>query len=1240
MDEADILSDRIAIIAEGSLTAIGSGMFLKRHFADSYLLTLVAFDADHCERMTKAVTSVVPEAKFMGTRGRELSYSLPVGARHCYAALFERLQDASERKALGIDTYGLSAATMEEVFLQASSVHEIGLQGKVRNADASQKNTDDPLKAVKHEQLESKNTVSTGVSEEQSTNSGDGTVHRSESKGSSSEANSASHEEKTASIAAERDDNSSQSSASLEEKNAAVPTELDQSGVAQIPHKSGVPTTPQAAGPATPRLDNAPAVPTLSSPDAQISTIEEAPKVVENEFFSVTPRKDQECTTNDASWETAPPLLDSRKLLSQQFGALFRKRALSVRRDRRAWASQLCLPSVFVLIALVSAKILSTKTSEPALKLSTDMFIGTQSAGGVSAEMSEHMIPFGDVRQDAWGADIQNAFDAVKGSSDTVRAVSVASNHTGEGSPMGCYLMAHNKDMLLSTYGAVSTGGMTASPNVTMWFKTRAYHSVPVMTHLFNNARFQLLGYGDTKTTAWSHPLPKSQTLLEEEMTSNNQVFVDLLVAVTILLALGFIPASFVVYLVHEKSSSGKHQQLLTGVGPNMYWVASYFFDIVNYLVPCIVCFLIFVIFQVDAYSGRNSFAILVLLFTYGVCMTPCMYCLETLFKVPSTAYVTLICLNIFTGISSTLTTTVLDMAEKEDADLKHVNRFCKTVFPILFPNFCLGRGMIEIATNHYMNFAYDEFGVCIHSDGSCIKSALGWSAAGKYIFHLILMAPIWFALRLLIEQGFCTRKLRQQAKTATQGEIAWGRSDDEAVNEEADRVKAKTAAGCGEKGKEMDSLLISELSKSFPRGGSCCRRNRMGTTHAVRGVSVGVPRGECFGLLGVNGAGKTTTMRMITGDTSIDGGDVRVCDWSVHGTRDRARRHLGYCPQFDALPDKLTARETLALYARIRGVPAKSVQGTVDHMIKRMCLESHERTICEHLSGGNKRKLSTALALIGQPDVVLLDEPSTGVDVGARRFLWDVIDGIRQSGHALVLTSHSMEECEVLCTRLTVMVHGQFRCLGSPMQLKAKYGGGYTLTVKIQQLDDAGARLKNYIASHVPGAALAEESVGLFRYNIQHGRGNEDIPLGTIFATFEGATKQGGELDGCISDYTLSQTSLEEVFLHFCQEATLKAPEPNPSATTPAINDVEKGGNAPAASVRNIDARDADVNLGKASDANLGKSSRVVDADLADNADQNAPNVVWDSSEFRAPDDAPESEQQGSVADDSRMVL
>jgi ATP-binding cassette subfamily A (ABC1) protein 3 len=219
-------------------------------------------------------------------------------------------------------------------------------------------------------------------------------------------------------------------------------------------------------------------------------------------------------------------------------------------------------------------------------------------------------------------------------------------------------------------------------------------------------------------------------------------------------------------------------------------------------------------------------------------------------------------------------------------------------------------------------------------------------------------------------------------------------------------------------------------------------------------------------------------------------------------------------------------------------------VKTTVKELVQKMCLEAHQNTLCEHLSGGNRRKLSTALALIGEPDVILLDEPSTGVDVGARRFLWDIIGDIRQRGTALVLTSHSMEECEVLCTRLTIMVNGQLRCLGTPTELKSKYGGGYTLMVKaiLSKDTDNSKTIRDFVAERLPEASLTEESVGLLRYGLgsrgSDGAADGEVPLGNIFETFEHATKEGGELYGCVSDYTLSQTSLEEVFLHFSSDA------------------------------------------------------------------------------------------------------
>merc|ERR1719171_1202459 len=141
----------------------------------------------------------------------------------------------------------------------------------------------------------------------------------------------------------------------------------------------------------------------------------------------------------------------------------------------------------------------------------------------------------------------------------------------------------------------------------------------------------------------------------------------------------------------------------------------------------------------------------------------------------------------------------------------------------------------------------------------------------------------------------------------------------------------------------------------------------------------------------------------MITGDVEVGSGDALVGGFSVWRDRDSARQHLGYCPQFDALPGKLTVRETLLLYARLKGVEQGLVAAATSQMIEQMCLEAHQHTLAENLSGGNRRKLSTAVAMIGAPSVVLLDEPSTGIDVGARRFLWTFLGKATERGHALV---------------------------------------------------------------------------------------------------------------------------------------------------------------------------------------------------------------------------------------------
>ncbi|CAK0903562.1 unnamed protein product [Prorocentrum cordatum] len=1075
MDEADVLSDRIAIIAEGELVAIGSSMALKRHFADSYLLTVVASDSADPALLLAAVRESVPQAEAAGSRGREHSFVLPNSARPLFATLFASLQDADRRKRLGVDTYGLSAATMEEVFLQASSTREEGLRGRVRNAGQA-------IEAPPQKSPAGSDSGSDAGTKTPSSSSGKGA-------GSSED-----H--------AESGSNSGQSGDSPQSK-CRMASVAD--GKEASP--SSVHETFPGAGGKDP----------VFSPSCMVTSPppEQAPQLGDGSAQPAKVPAGLAKQAEQASFET----VGGPVLSQQQFRARLWMRLVSIKRDRKAWASQLVMPASLIFVAMIAATVILASQEQPALKLSTEVFTEVSWTG-------KHDLLIFDDPADANGQQMAQLLEQSTAASES--AVMLDTQRYQQG--MGQYLMDHAYD-LTTSFGAVSvddTSGTTgvASSELNLWFKSQHAHAVPALMNLASQARFRMMGQEqEVSSQVYSHPLPQYSVDLEEEQNGGGQAMLTLLVALTVIVAMGFIPASFVVNLVHERITDSKHQQLLAGLSQKMYWMSHYASDMLNFMIPVVFCWLQFVFFQIEAYSGENSFAVLMVLTAYGVCMSPFMYCWEGLFQVPSMAYVSMICINIFLGTTTTLATSTMDILENELPEVKPWNAACKQLFPVFVPSYNLGRGLIEIATNHFTKKFAADYELCQLDSLRCGKSPLDWDVGGEYLFWLLIMAPAWFMLRLFLEwRVFQRRGLKSSP--------AQRDASDEAVQEEAARVaEGRSSPHAGGK----DALVIWNLSKTFRTGRGCCRK--AAEVRSVRGISVGVAPGECFGLLGVNGAGKTTTMRMITGDTEIGGGDVTLGGWSIRNRRDKARKHLGYCPQFDALPDKLTTRQTLVFYALLRGVAPSKVGQVVDSMIGRMCLEAHEHRLTQHLSGGNKRKLSTALALIGEPDVVLLDEPSTGIDVGARRFLWDFLGEIRQRGHALVLTSHSMDECEVLCTRLTVMVHGEFRCLGSPTQLKDKYGGGYTLTIKAvpkQQHEPEDSNsiaspqglpvdvIRNFITSEVP------ELTGLSQ---------RAVSLSDLFAKLEGAMQDPAALKGIISDYTISQTSLEEVFLHFSKE-------------------------------------------------------------------------------------------------------
>jgi lipooligosaccharide transport system ATP-binding protein len=236
----------------------------------------------------------------------------------------------------------------------------------------------------------------------------------------------------------------------------------------------------------------------------------------------------------------------------------------------------------------------------------------------------------------------------------------------------------------------------------------------------------------------------------------------------------------------------------------------------------------------------------------------------------------------------------------------------------------------------------------------------------------------------------------------------------------------------------------------------------RFGDFTAVAGIDVDVARGEAFGFLGPNGAGKSSTMRMIGCVSQPSGGTLRILgmDPRRQGTAIRAR--LGVCPQQDSLDPELSVKENLVTYARYFGIPRRVAKVKADELLDFVQLTERSTSKVDSLSGGMKRRLTIARALVNDPDIVLLDEPTTGLDPQARHLVWERLFRLKQQGVTLVLTTHYMDEAEQLCDRLVVMDGGKIVAEGSPRTLIERYATREVLELRfgMDPLEDVAGKL------------------------------------------------------------------------------------------------------------------------------------------------------------------------------------
>ena len=238
----------------------------------------------------------------------------------------------------------------------------------------------------------------------------------------------------------------------------------------------------------------------------------------------------------------------------------------------------------------------------------------------------------------------------------------------------------------------------------------------------------------------------------------------------------------------------------------------------------------------------------------------------------------------------------------------------------------------------------------------------------------------------------------------------------------------------------------------------------KFGDFTAVDGIDFSVYRGESFGLLGPNGAGKSTTMRIIGATSQRTSGDITILGKDPEKFGPQIRAHLGVIPQKDNLDEQLTVTENLYIYGRYFGLSPKFIKGKVAELLEFAQLEEKRDAKVESLSGGMKRRLTIARALVSEPDILMLDEPTTGLDPQARHILWDRLFRLKEKGVTLVITTHFMDEAEQLCERLIVIDRGKIMAEGSPTDLIKRYSSKEVLEVRFgsEKNEELAEKLKD----------------------------------------------------------------------------------------------------------------------------------------------------------------------------------
>ncbi|GAM21696.1 hypothetical protein SAMD00019534_048710 [Acytostelium subglobosum LB1] len=571
--------------------------------------------------------------------------------------------------------------------------------------------------------------------------------------------------------------------------------------------------------------------------------------------------------------------------------------------------------------------------------------------------------------------------------------------------------------------------------------------------------------------------------------------------------ALSFLLPLFVFSIVLEKQERLRDMCLMMGLKMRNYWIVTYLFNFLLYFCALVIVVGISMAFRFSVFTDGSGFAMFLLLFGWGNAMITFSFFLSTLFKRTRTATVTCY----FLLIISVIVNLVLSAELWQNSPPPMAYYW--------YPLFAFYRGLTEISSLCGLNMCPQW-------------SAYTWSfEPSRIIFWLYMDSLFYLVLALYLDQVlprefgvpqpplFFMQPLFDWIKKKRQLQVSTPEEQVFLINESSPDVPDE--AEDEDVANEKSRIINHQISMSAPIIISNLSKHYDGRPKpALDKLYLTIDSGECFGLLGPNGAGKTTTISLLTGLYRPSSGFARVGGFDIATQMDYIHRIVGVCPQFDTLWEDLSCVETLLFYARLKGVPIKDELEHVHDTLRDVALYEFKDRLVKELSGGMKRRLSVAVSITGNSKIVFLDEPTTGLDPKTRRELWAILNKLKH-GKCIILTTHSMEEADVLSTRIGIMSQGKLQCVGPQQHLKSKFGEGYSLKLNVHpshpEYDPT-----SLIQKFAPEAILIESFSGSFVYRLP-----KDTLISDLF-TFMLQNKETNH----VTEWGIQQTSLEDVFL------------------------------------------------------------------------------------------------------------